>query len=103
MNNPFSTTIICWRTRNAKRHRRASELCRDYGFSPFLDACYWGQLRRSEERILFRNLLDVFVRNVEQFAVITLCRACYNGVHVHGMQKEPFGRKPFEVTGEPKR
>lgn len=103
MNNPFITAIICWQTRNAKRHRRASELCRNYGLSPFLGACYWGQLRQSEERALLRNVRDVFVRKLEQFAVVTLCRACYNRVHVHGMQKEPFGRKPFEITGESRR
>lgn len=79
MNRLLFGTVITWRTRNARKTKRAETWCADYGLKPIHKALHVGSLYENERLALDRKLESLLAGKHDRYCILVLCASCLKG------------------------
>ena len=76
MFNPPVSMLLSWESRNWRRLKKATDLCKDYGLTALSKKLFIGNVNKNEIAELKQKLTDLFIGNTDRFFLFMICKSC---------------------------
>jgi CRISPR/Cas system-associated endoribonuclease Cas2 len=68
--------LITWESRNWRKFKKATELCKNYGLIALSKKLFIGNIKKNEMPEIQQSLKELFVSSTDRLFVFMICKSC---------------------------
>src|SRR5580704_13294442 len=76
MVNPPTCLLITWESRNWRKLKKATNLCKDYGLAALSKKLFIGNVKQDEMPEIQKKLNVLFTNPTDKFFLFMICKSC---------------------------